>query len=164
MDNFFTSFWSLEFLTFNSKQHQGFRHYAENRLGDFAILKKKAIDKFERGVIDYLTSAQNNLTVVAWKGNRSVYIASNCNKVEVLSQVQRWNRQKQAKVAIFRPFLINQYNTGIGGVDRADQVIGTYRIAIKTKKWWWAFFAWIPDTLLQNTWILYQIKGILMQI
>jgi len=44
----------------------------------------------------------------------------------------------------------------MGGVDRADQNIATYRIATKTKKWWWALFVWIPDMVVQNAWLLYR--------
>ena len=46
----------------------------------------------------------------------------------------------------------------MGGVDQADQNIATYRIAIKNKKWWWAFFPWIPDMVIQNMWIFYRIN------
>ena len=46
----------------------------------------------------------------------------------------------------------------MGSVDQVDGSIATYWIAIKTKKWWWEFFAWIPDILFQNAWILYWIN------
>ena len=98
------------------------------------------------------------LSCVAWKYNKSVYVALNSNTVEPLSQVQRWNRQKQAMVAISQSFLINQYNKRMVGVHRADQNIATRQIAIKTKKWWWAFFAWNPDMVFQNAWIACQIN------
>ena len=44
------------------------------------------------------------------------------------------------------------------GVHRADQNIATHQIAIKTKKWWWAFFTWNPDMVFQNAWIACQIN------
>ena len=44
----------------------------------------------------------------------------------------------------------------MAGVDRADQNIETYRIAIKSKKWWWAFFVGIPDMVMQNSGLLYR--------
>ena len=43
-----------------------------------------------------------------------------------------------------------------GRVGKANQNIATYRIGINTKKWWWAFFVWIPDMIVQNSWILYR--------
>ena len=44
----------------------------------------------------------------------------------------------------------------MGGVDRCDQNVATYRIAICGKKWWWALFAWLPDMIMQNACNLYQ--------
>ena len=67
-----------------------------------------------------------------------------------MSSLQRWNKEIKCKVAV------PQYNKGMGGVDLADQNIATYRIAIKSKKWWWAFFVGIPDMVMQNSWLLYR--------
>ncbi|MGH0141672.1 UNVERIFIED_CONTAM: hypothetical protein FKN15_045034 [Acipenser sinensis] len=36
-----------------------------------------------------------------------------------------------------------------------DQNIGSYRIGIRSKKWWWPFFAFLPDVAMQNAWLLY---------
>ena len=47
-------------------------------------------------------------------------------------------------------------STTRGGVDRCDQNISLYRIAIKTRKWWWLLFIWIPDMIMQNCWIFYR--------
>ena len=60
----------------------------ENSLSGYTNSNKNVIYKFERGATDYRTSVQNNLTVVAWKDNKSVYVASNCDTVESLSQMQ----------------------------------------------------------------------------
>ena len=43
----------------------------ENSLSGYTNSKKNVIYKFERGATDYRTSVQNNLTVVAWKDNKS---------------------------------------------------------------------------------------------
>ena len=96
------------------------------------------------------------MTIVGWKDNKSVRVASNCDSIEPISSVQRWNKETRCKVSVPQPHMIDQYNKGMGGVDRADQNIATYRIAIKTKKWWWALFVWIPDMVMQNSWILYR--------
>jgi len=95
MDNFFTSFRLLQFLAKNNIRASG--TVRENRLGDCTIPKKKLVDKLERGGMKYRTSEQSNLTVVAWKDNKSVYVASNCDSVQPLSQVQRWNKENKRK-------------------------------------------------------------------
>lgn len=38
-----------------------------------------------------------------------------------------------------------------------DQNINKYRIGVRTKKWWWPLFAYIPDMVVQNAWILYRM-------
>ncbi|GFR74833.1 PiggyBac transposable element-derived protein 3 [Elysia marginata] len=59
-------------------------------------------------------------------------------------------------INIDQPHLINVYNSTMGGVDRADQNIGAYRIQIRTKKWWWPLFAFYVDASVQNAWLLYR--------
>ena len=54
MDKSFTSFQLLEFLTTINTRASG--NMWENKLGDCKISRKKAIDKFERGAIDYWIS------------------------------------------------------------------------------------------------------------
>ena len=52
MNNFFTSFRLVEVLATNNIRASGTMR--ENGLGDCTISKKKAIDKFDRGVIELL--------------------------------------------------------------------------------------------------------------
>ena len=44
----------------------------------------------------------------------------------------------------------------MGGLDRMDQNISSYCIALRSKKWWMTFFMFIPDTAVQKTWLLYR--------
>ena len=44
----------------------------------------------------------------------------------------------------------------MGGADRCDQNTRTYCISIKSKMWWWALIAWIPDMVMQNCWLLHR--------
>ena len=99
--------------------------------------------------LDRRTATRNELTIVGWKDNKSVYVASNCDSNESVSTLQGWNKDTQAKIAVPQPFFIDQYNKGTGGVDKANQNIATDHIAIKTKKlWWWTFFVWIPGLVV----------------
>ena len=40
----------------------------------------------------------------------------------------------------------------MGGVDLFDQFVATYRVRIRSKKWWWPFFAWAVDSSMANAW------------
>ena len=121
MDNFFTSMRLLHFLAANSIRASG--TVRGNRTGNCPIASKKEIDKFKRGEMDYRTTGSGELTIVGWKDNKSVYVASNCDSVEPMSSVQRWNKETKGKISVTQPYLIDQYNKGMGGVDRTDQNI-----------------------------------------
>ena len=41
------------------------------------------------------------------------------------------------------------YNKNIGGVDRMDQNISYYGLAVRSKKWWMSFVIFIPDLAVQ---------------
>ncbi|GFS04442.1 PiggyBac transposable element-derived protein 3 [Elysia marginata] len=45
----------------------------------------------------------------------------------------------------------------MGVVDHLDQNVGAYRIAIRSKKWWWPLFSFLPDAAV-NAWLLYRMS------
>jgi len=44
----------------------------------------------------------------------------------------------------------------MGGTDRMDQNVGSYRITIRSKKWWWPLFIHMVDVSVQNAFYLYK--------
>ena len=40
----------------------------------------------------------------------------------------------------------------MGGVDLFVQFVSKYRVRIRSKKWWWPFFAWTVNASMANTW------------
>jgi len=60
-------------------------------------------------------------------------------------------------VSIDQPYVITMYNANMGGVDRMDQNVSTYRISIRSKKWWWPLFAYLLDVAMQNSWLVYRL-------
>ena len=114
------------------------------------------MEKELRGYADQRTARDDSVTVVSWKDNKIVYFVSNCEKRQPEVQVERYCRDQKKRVLVKQPQSINKYNKAMGGVDRADQNISSYRIGIRSKKWWLPLFAWIPDMVMQNAWILYK--------
>lgn len=47
----------------------------------------------------------------------------------------------------------------MGGIDRSDQNIELYRIAIRGKKWYFPLFTHCIDLAIQNAWQLYRSDG-----
>ncbi|RZB41560.1 DDE Tnp 1 7 domain containing protein, partial [Asbolus verrucosus] len=59
------------------------------------------------------------------------------------------------KVLVSQPHVIAKYNKYMGSVDRIDENIDRCRIPIRSKKWWWANFAFCIDTSVHNAWQIY---------
>ena len=128
----------------------------QNKLAKCSIKGPKVLEKKDRGYYDQRTAKNGTITVVGWHDNRSVYVALNALCARPTSLVSRWCRKAGSRVNIEQPGLIKQYNEHMGGVDRCDQNISLYRIGVKSRKWWWPLFIWIPDVIMQNCWLFYR--------
>ena len=155
IDNFFCSVRLLKFLGSNNIKASG--TLRQNRLSISCSLRSKAILKKEkRGAIRQETADDDSTTVIAWKDNKVVLFASNCDGAAPKHKVERYCRDAKKKILVEQPKAIQNYNGSMGGVDRADQNVAAYRIGVRSKKWWWPLFAWIPDMVMQNAWVLYR--------
>ena len=98
-------------------------------------MKKKA-----RGSSDVVNDNKSNVTLVRWKDNKVVTVASTLYGKEPMKRARRYIKDKGGRVEIDQPNSISDYNKTMGGVDRMDQNIGAYMINIRSKKWWWPLF------------------------
>ena len=89
-----------------------------------------------------------------WKDNRVVSVGSSHFGVKQTVGVKRYSPEQKKIVTVQMPRAISKYNAGMGGTDLMDQNISTYRIGIRSKKWWWSLFTWPIDAALRNAWIL----------
>ena len=55
---------------------------------------------------------------------------------------------------IDQPFLIKLYIEHIGGVDRMNQYVSKYRIAMRGKKWYRCLISLMLDASINNAWQL----------
>ena len=155
MDNFFCSMRLLKFL--GDKNIRASGTLRQNRISkSCTISRKKIMQQGKRGDMEQETAADNSTTLIAWKDNRVVYFASNCDQKSPEQNVKRYCRDAKQKVTVKQPLGIHKYNKSMGGVDRADQNVSAYRISIRSNKWWWPLFAWVPDMVVQNAWFLYR--------
>jgi hypothetical protein len=115
-----------------------------------------AFGKEPRGSVDYVHDRRDNILVLEWMDNNIVMMATNCDRITPMGNARRWSRQQNQFITITQPDIIKVYNATMGGVDPADQNIAAYRISMRTKKWWWPFFAFSIDLAMQNAWLLYR--------
>ena len=153
-DNFFTSFRLLCFLRDNDIKATGTVN--KKKIASVPIKQPNDLSKTPRGYSEHMTTVDNKVTVVGWHDNREVYLASNAHPSLPKVKVDRFDAKAKKRILVPQPGSFQKYNKGMGGVDRCDQNVAKYRISMRGKKWWWALFAWVPDMVVQNCWLLYR--------
>lgn len=96
------------------------------------------------------------VTAVQWKDNRMVTLLSTFVGKEPVSEVQRYDKKLKKRIPLKCPEIIQIYNKHMGGVDLLDSIIGRYRIAMRSKKWYFKLFYHFLDMALVNAWLLYR--------
>lgn len=157
-DNLFTSVKFLAYL--KERGYGGTGTIRENRVPrDCPIQNVKALKKEKRGEFDYAFCENRSVVVCRWMDNSVVTVASTVHPVFPLSSAQRYSAAEKRKISIQRPLCIQQYNAFMGGTDQMDVNINAYRIAIRSKKWWWPIFTWLIDACVQNAWVIYRVHN-----
>lgn len=116
-DNFFTS---LELL--NELRDIGLRATGtirKNRTRGAPLLSDKDMKKAGRGSVDSLYHTSHDVLLVKWFDNSPVIVATNHDTVT--------RRTSQGRTSVQQPKVINAYNQHMGGVDKFDQQVSTYR-------------------------------------
>ena len=86
-----------------------------------------------------------------------VNLCSNAAGVHPISNASRYSSSEKKRVQITQPFLIKLYNENMGGVDRMDQTVSKYRIAMRGKKWYFRLISYMLDTSINNAWQLQKL-------
>lgn len=115
---------------------------------------KSDFSKQPRGAIASAIERNDGIVFVRWKDNGVVTAGSTKYGVNPTVPVKRYSSEQKKNVTVPMPFMIHQYNKGMGGTDLMDQNINAYRINIRNKKWWYGIFSWLIDAVTQNAWIL----------
>jgi hypothetical protein len=72
---------------------------------------------------------------------------------------KKYNRKEKKTVSIPQPKVIADYNQHMGCVDLHDIGICNYRINVKGKKWWWPLFVNLIDSVIVNSWKIYNLAN-----
>lgn len=115
--------------------------------------------KKRRGTCDHKVTDNKSLLVVKWSDNSIVHIISNFFKVEPFTTVTRYLQKEKKRIPVLQPYSICSYNKYMGGVDRSDQNIGLYRVAVRGKKWYFPIISQLLDAAEQNAWQLHRLQG-----
>ena len=106
----------------------------ENRTEKCLLTLNDALKKQEHEKFDFKTDTKNYVLVCNWNHNSVVNLCSNAAVVHPISKASRYASSENKWVQIHQPFLIKLYNEHMGGVDKMDQIVSKYRIAMRGKK------------------------------
>ena len=116
----------------------------ENRKGIPKGFTNGMTKKDPRGTIRWFR--QDNLVFVKWWcDTKDVCGLSTCYGATGEDRVERKKKVngKFETVNILIPPLLKHYNAGMGGVDLSDQLVQSYQVLRRTRKWWKTFFFFI---------------------
>lgn len=97
----------------------------------------------------------NEVLAIRWRDNALVTVLTNHGTVEPKSNTKRYDRIKKTHINVKIPNAIAQYNKNMGGVDLHDNALANYRIAVRSKKWWWPLFINLLGNMMVNAWKLH---------
>jgi hypothetical protein len=107
--------------------------------------------KLKKG--DIVSKVRDNLTAICWKGKRVVYMLSNIHPSPANGNFldEHGNATK--------PYIVEQYNTHMGHVDKSDRMSNTYSICRRTWKWTKKLFFHFLDLSVLNAFLLHKSSG-----
>ena len=122
----------------------------ENRTKKCPLISNDALKKQGRGNYDFKTDTNHGVIVCKWNDISVVNLCSNAAGVHPISNASRYSSSEKKRVQIEQPYLVKLYSENIGGVDRMDQNISNYRIAMRGKKWYFCLVSYMFDISINN--------------
>ena len=127
-----------------------------NRDENSPLRPKKEMEKLERGAFDVANDKNSNLTLVRWKDNKVVTVASTFVGKMPLRKAHCYVNAQNDRTEIDQPQSIFLYNKCMGGVDCVDKNISSYMIGHRCHKLWWPVFCFCLDLSVNNAYQLYR--------
>ena len=84
-------------------------------------------------------------TILSTIDNANEYVTVEC-KVKVSG---KWE-----KVEVKKPYVVEQYNAYMNGVDKSDQILSKYNLSHNCVRWWKTLFYHVIDIAVVNGFIL----------
>ena len=153
--NFFNSVELV--MTLKAKFVKATATIRENRTEKCPLISNDALKKQGRGNYDFKTDTNHGVIVCKWNDNSVVNLCSNAAGVHPISNASRYSSSEKKRVQIEQPYLVKLYYDNMGGVDRMDQNISNYRIAMRSKKWYFCLVSNMFDISINNAWRLQKI-------
>ena len=97
--------------------------------------------------------SNTGVAAMKWADNRNVHILSNFHDPNELDKVQR--KQKDGSRKSYPcPTSIRDYNANINALDKFDQLMSSYKLDRRSRKWWHRIIFYFLDAAVINSYIL----------
>ena len=107
----------------------------------------------KKGDVSHRSSTTNpGLLVLIWKDKKDVKMLSTMHS----SEMKETGKQDRSGNKISKPVCVIDYNHGMGGVDRSDQLAATCRSTRKSIKWYKKLFFYLLDMCITNAFVVYK--------
>ena len=116
--------------------------------------KKKKLNKGET-----VSFQEGQLTGVRWMDKRPVSALSTIHDASMTTVSRRSRAAEGGVERIRKPTMIVEYNTYMGGVDIADQLVTYYGFSHCSRKWWKRDFFHLLEVCMVNAYIMYSSKN-----
>ena len=110
--------------------------------------------KLKRGD-DPVFMRANNIVAMAWQDVKRVTCLTTVHTNNTCEKSIREKGKKEGRMLI-KPVAIEEYNCRMAGVDRLDQMLGTYAYGHKSTKWYQTIYHRVREIALVNGYILYK--------
>ena len=131
----------------------------QNRVGFPKQLQNPLPKQASRGTSRWFRDGQ--LVFVKWKDTKEVSVLSTYYPATGTDTVVRRKKEngKFLQLEVNIPPPIKHYNVSMGSVDLSDQLLQSYAVLRKTRKWWKTLFLHFIDLATVNSYILYKSLG-----
>lgn len=114
-------------------------------------------ENMNRGDSETFTSS-TGISATKWRDKKDVFILTNFHDPLEKSEVQR--KQKDGTKCVYPcPRCVADYNKNMSAVDKFDQLMASYRLDRRSKKWWHRIFFYFIDAAVINAYIIYKAIG-----
>ena len=121
-----------------------------NRRGVPAAMRSRA--KMTKGEVKSIN--KEGILSLQWMDKRKVTVISTLHNDDMVSK-RRIRLTSDGIEEIMKPKVISDYNTHMGGVNKADQLLSYYSFTRRTMKWWKRVFFHLVDVAIVNSYIMY---------
>ena len=150
-DNYYTSP-----NLFSSLRQVGFGACGTARGNRRRMPKAVVAAKLKKGEVTS-SEVEKGMLALRWIDKRAVTMLSTLHDDSMVTKRRRSRLATDGIEDVQKPVMVEQYNTYMGGVDKADQLLSYYGFSHRTVKWWRRAFFHLFDNAIVNAYILYRL-------